>query len=315
MGRTLYYKGIQLPQLRSFCAMATQGSFTAAARQLGLSKPTVWQQVRGLERELKVHLIAQNGRGIELTAEGHLLLGLIQPHVSGLDSLVRLFEAQRVGLQQRLAVASTPYLLAHHLPGVIQEFTRLHPSVRLHLQADVWSDSLLGMLDQRRFDLAIVPYHPSETRNPNVQYDDLFELRFTLLTARGHPLIRKRHVKPADLVQYPIIKGASYNHAALENTLRRHDLLDRQNVVLESGSTDIVLKYVGLGVGVAVLYVGAKDTMPPEVHARPFEVEAEPLVVALLSRKGAHLPEHVAAFASLVRSKIGGASEASAKRR
>jgi hypothetical protein len=29
MGRTLYYKGIQLPQLRSYCAVATHGSFTA----------------------------------------------------------------------------------------------------------------------------------------------------------------------------------------------------------------------------------------------------------------------------------------------
>ena len=47
------YKEIQLAQLRSFCLAATEGNFTSAAKALGLSASTVWQQVRALERELK----------------------------------------------------------------------------------------------------------------------------------------------------------------------------------------------------------------------------------------------------------------------
>jgi DNA-binding transcriptional LysR family regulator len=305
MGRALYYKGIQLPQLRGFCAVAAHGSFTAAARQLGLSKPTVWQQVRALERELKVHLLAQNGRGVELTAEGRLLLTLIQPHVSGLDSLVRLFETQRAGLQQRLAVASTPYLMAHHLPNAIQEFTRQHPSVRLHLQAEMHTDAIVGRLDQRQLDLAVVPYHPAQPRHANLEYDDLFAMPFTLLTPRGHPLARKRRVTAADLVEYPLIRGASFNLQALETLLRRHDLLDRMHIVMESSSTDIVLKYVALGIGIAVLYLGSEvDGLPRDVQARPLDEETEQMRVAILLRKGAHLPDHVRKFGATVRRSL-----------
>jgi DNA-binding transcriptional LysR family regulator len=302
MGRTIYYKGIQLPQLRSFCSVATHGSFSAAAKHLGLSKPTVWQQVRALERELKVSLLSQCGRGVELTAEGRLLLQLIQPHVSGLDSLVRLFETQRAGLQQWLTVASTPYIIAHHLPAAIQEFTTTHPSVRLHLLADLQSSPVLHLLDQRQVDLGIAPYHPKEVRPANVQLEDLFELQFTLLAASQHPLARKRRVTPADLVEYPIIRGASYNQLALESILRRHNLLERMHVVMESGSTDIVLKYVGLGIGVAVLYMGGEADRPPAgVHCRPFDSETEKLPVGLMTRKGAYLGEHVRAFCETVR--------------
>src|SRR4051812_46486755 len=102
MAGTIYYKGIQLAQLRSFCLAAIHGNFSAAAKTLGLSKPAVWQQVRALERELKVTLLRRRGRAVETTAEGRLLLELVQPHVSGLDSLMRLFETRRAQMQQRL---------------------------------------------------------------------------------------------------------------------------------------------------------------------------------------------------------------------
>ena len=302
MARTFYYKGIQLPQLRGFCSVAQEGSFTAAARALGLSKPTVWQQVRALERELGVTLLDQRGRRAELTAEGRLLLGLIQPHVSGLDSLVRLFETQRAHLQQRLTVASTPYLIAHHLPRPIQAFTEAHPSVRLHLRDDLQGENVVRMVDQGQMDLGFVPYLPDEPRNPYLVYDDLFELEFTLLTAARHPLAHQKRVGPHDLVQYPIIKGGGYNHRILESLLRRHNLLESLHVVMESGSTDIVKKYVGLGIGVAVLYMGDEpDGQPKGLHHRPFGAETPNLSVALVLRKGAHLPQHVQDFCATVR--------------
>jgi DNA-binding transcriptional LysR family regulator len=306
MGKTQYYKGIQLPQLRGFCSVAVHGSFTAAARALGLSKPTVWQQVRALERELKVTLLRPGKHGIELTPEGHLLLRLIQPHLIGLDSLVRLFETQRAELQQSLTVASTPYLMLHHLPAVIHEYTRAYPSVRLHLQTDFWTASVINLVDQRRVDLAIVPHDAASVRNTNLEYEPLYELPFTLLTSATHPLARKKRVTPQDLVTYPIIQGSSYNHDALEKVLRRHNLSERMHVIMESGSTDIILHYVALGIGVAVLYIGdLKRHAELRLHSRPFDPEeTDKLVVALMYRKGAYLPEHVEAFCRLVRRQL-----------
>lgn len=95
MNRTIPYKNIQSPQLRSFCLVATQGSFSAAAEVLQVSVAAVWEQVRALERKLGAELLHRHGRHVELTEEGSLLLDLVQPYLSGLDSLERLFELRR----------------------------------------------------------------------------------------------------------------------------------------------------------------------------------------------------------------------------
>src|SRR5260370_40878752 len=57
-------KEIQLAQLRSFCLAATEGNFTTAAKALGLSASTVWQQVRARERELKAKRLRRRGRAV-----------------------------------------------------------------------------------------------------------------------------------------------------------------------------------------------------------------------------------------------------------
>src|SRR5262245_2039152 len=124
MPRQHPYKEIQLPQLRSFCLAATEGSFTAAAKQLGLSVPAVWQQVRPLERSLGATRLRRSGWKVEITEEGRLLLELVQPHVSGLDSLQRLFASRRAELPQKLSVVSTHGLIAYQLPLPVQEFTQ-----------------------------------------------------------------------------------------------------------------------------------------------------------------------------------------------
>src|SRR5215471_7359575 len=147
MSQNQRYKEIQLPQLRSFCLAATEGNFTTAARALGLSPSTVWQQVRALERQLRARLLRRKGRAIELTDEGRLLLELIQPHVSGLDSLARSFEARRAQGLQELVVASGAYLFAHHLARPIQQLRSRRPSLQVILRISAWS-ALQRLIDR-----------------------------------------------------------------------------------------------------------------------------------------------------------------------
>src|SRR5262252_8234799 len=89
------YKETTIQQLRSFYETAHLGSFVAAAASLGLANPTVWQQVRALERDLGVRLLEPDGRGCRLTEDGAVLAQLVGPLVSGLASLKRRFREAR----------------------------------------------------------------------------------------------------------------------------------------------------------------------------------------------------------------------------
>src|SRR5262249_42895663 len=98
------HKEIQLQQMRSFCTVANEGSFTAAAKLLDVSLSALWQQVRDLEHELKTPLLRRQGRKIRLTSKGRLFWELVQGPVQDLDSLIQRFKMERAGLPRVLTV-------------------------------------------------------------------------------------------------------------------------------------------------------------------------------------------------------------------
>ena len=306
MGLRYSYKDIQLPQLRSFCLTATAGSFTAAAKAQGLSVPAVWQQVRALERELGATLVRRRGWTVEITEEGRVLLELVQPHVTGLDSLARLFESRRAELPQKLTVVSTHGLMAYHLPVPVQEFTRRHPGIQLRLRADIRPAELVQMLEQGEADLALLAYDRDEPRSRYLHYEDLFEMRLFLLTSPDHPLSRKKRLGLADLLQYPLLAEpeGSLVRKVLERMLRRQDRADGIHIVTESATLDILRRYVALGVGISLMYLDEVIARSlPELHIRVFD-PAETVPVAVVVRKGAHLPEPTQEFVHILRQHV-----------
>src|SRR3546814_16155287 len=70
----LYELPMLYTQLRSFHAVAREGSVTAAARAINVSQPTITTQVRELEAHYGVALFHRRGRRLELTQLGRDLL-------------------------------------------------------------------------------------------------------------------------------------------------------------------------------------------------------------------------------------------------
>src|SRR5437667_10835119 len=60
-------------RLRAFAAVSRRRSFSAAARELGISQPAVSKHIADIERRLEVRLIERRRQGAELTAAGAFL--------------------------------------------------------------------------------------------------------------------------------------------------------------------------------------------------------------------------------------------------
>ena len=65
----------RLPALLIFAEVANQQSFTLAAKQLGMSKSAISQQLKRLEEDIGQQLLSRHTRGMSLTAAGEKLLG------------------------------------------------------------------------------------------------------------------------------------------------------------------------------------------------------------------------------------------------
>jgi DNA-binding transcriptional LysR family regulator len=302
------YKDLHLPQLRSFCLAAAEGNFTSAAERLGLSVSAVWQQVRALERQVGATLLRRRGRLVEVTSEGRLLLDLLQPHLHGLDSLGRMFEAQRKGLPQTVTVAATEYLLTYNLPRSVEQFTAAYPKVRLNLRSDL-PRVVAQWVEDGEADLGIMPYDRDEPRSSMLEYQDLFEREFMLLTSAGHPLARKKRLEPEDLLNYPIIlpPRGSHSQHTLERLLQRHGLANRVQILMESRTVGVVCHYAALGLGISLLYVGPEICrFVPNLRQRVFDSNLPKLPVAAVMRRGVHVTEPLAYFRRTVTELMAG---------
>ncbi|MBY4723233.1 MULTISPECIES: LysR family transcriptional regulator [Burkholderia] len=101
-----------LQAMRIFARVAHLGSFTKAAEQLHLPRPTVSNAVQYLEKHLKVRLLQRTTRRVALTAEGATYYERCMRLLADLDDAETLFEdagttprgAIRVDLPERFAL-------------------------------------------------------------------------------------------------------------------------------------------------------------------------------------------------------------------
>lgn len=62
-------KGLSLPQMRAIEAVAESGSFSGAAKRLGISQPSVSNHVTAVENRFRTKLLDRRGHEVSATAD------------------------------------------------------------------------------------------------------------------------------------------------------------------------------------------------------------------------------------------------------
>lgn len=299
------YKELTVQQLRSFCETARLGSFTAAAAALGLAHPTVWQQVRALERHLASPLVEPHGRGCRLTEDGRLFAELAAPMVAGIDSLKRNFEEKRGRIRPRLTVATTQRTLIEDLPTSILEFEKRYPEVLLCFKEMSTRDVAIAV-EAGTADFGITAEREPEPPNPRLVFEPAFELEHFLVTPKNHPLARRKRIRPRDLLPYPLVNAAdSIPDPAVSAALEKLGVFRTPPRRIEAYYTAVIRHYVALGFGIG-LVVGLPTRRPQaDLHERSLSRYFGRTIVSLVRRKGVPTQSFSEAFADLIRERLG----------
>jgi len=143
---------MDLNTLREFSAIATEGSFAAAARRLGIPKSTISKRIQDLEAALGVRLMERSTRRLSLTAEGALVLARAARILADAADIAQaLGDPGADGPRGHLRLA-VPVLFGESFIGqIVAASRRLYPDLTLEV---VLTDSQPDLIEEG-FDAAI----------------------------------------------------------------------------------------------------------------------------------------------------------------
>lgn len=240
----------QIRQLRAFCHAAQTGSISKAAERLNLSQPSVSLQIQALEKYLDTLLFERSGPRIRLTPAGNLLLEMAQPLVDGFATLSETFAARLGSVHSgSLDIASGEATLLYTLPNLIKQFSTKFPQIDLKLHNVTGQDGM-AMLRADEVDFAVgsmidVP--------DDMVYHPIYDYKPALITAKDHPLAKKKKVTLADISPYGLILPPRYLSTwnVIDLVFQQYDI--PYNVVLEVGGWEVIKRYVENGAGISIV--------------------------------------------------------------
>lgn len=260
-------------QLKSFFTVARLGSVTQAARQLGLSQPTVTSQIRALEEHYGIELFRRQGGRLWLSDEGVRLLPAVDRLLQ--QEINVEFELRQAGegLRGNLRVGATsPY----YMLGLLQRFGQAFPLV----------DVAMSTGNSRQMVDALLEFRVDVATSSNLETDKRLHCQvlgqdpLSLLLPRSHPLAGQAAVSLAALQGQDLIvrERGSITRRLTEEALTQAGVQPRR--WLEIAGREAIREAVLRGMGVSV-FARHEAGFHPDLVALPF-TEALPQIVEYL---------------------------------
>ena len=134
-----------------FACVVERGSFSGAAKDLGITTSAVSQQIRSLEQELNVTLLHRSTRKISLTEAGQAFFQSCQEMMSAAErGKIRISELQD-NLIGELRLATSPELASLHVVPALSRWIMAHETLKVNILA---SEQYVNLIEER-IDVAV----------------------------------------------------------------------------------------------------------------------------------------------------------------
>jgi DNA-binding transcriptional LysR family regulator len=187
---------MNLRQLECFVAAVDEGSFTRAARRLGIAQPSLSGHIRALENDVGGQLLTRLPRGVTPTAAGRTLLTEARACVRALDRARQAVRATLAAEEGELEVATVLSMSVGLLPPAIKAWQDRHPRVAIRLHEFVHRRLLEDSVERGVADLAVGPLPLRAWSGPLrvVTWEE-----FVVVLSRSDPLAGRGSVEASEL--------------------------------------------------------------------------------------------------------------------
>ncbi|MGW8247786.1 MAG: LysR family transcriptional regulator [Acidiferrobacterales bacterium] len=144
--------------IRSFLAVSRHGSLSAAARELGVSQPTLSREIQSLESTTGLNLFRRTTQGLSLTKQGQTLVEAAGHMDEAADQFIRQASGLSAELEGDVRISVNEIIGIYMLPPAIAAFREQHPGV----QVEIVITNRASSLSKREADIALRMFQPDQ---------------------------------------------------------------------------------------------------------------------------------------------------------
>jgi LysR family cyn operon transcriptional activator len=292
---------LDIRHLRYFLAVAEAGSFSRAADRLGISQPSVSQQMRDLEAGLRVPLFQRRGKRILLTPRGLIF----QEHARGilhqLENSLRELNSEPGELRGALHLGVIPVLNVALVPQLLGAFAADHPAISIAVE-EISSTEIETALEEGRMDvgLGFLTRH-----SPNLRYERLCTDEFALIVALNHRWANRRVLDFSKLHRERMIQlpDTFVMRRMADEICRKHRV--RPHVIAEIDAIETLLRSLGpLQAATLMPKIALRCRENLKLRAIPLHGKNLGVDIGVLRLSDSPANSAVAAFTSLAKATV-----------
>jgi len=246
---------MNLHQLRIFCAIAQSKTLTQAAKQMGLTQPTLSQQLSSLEDKVGAKLFERTLNQMELTVAGEFLLRRALNILSEVESAEEQLRAFATGQRGVIRLAGINSILRAVAPNAMLLLRERLPEVEFDIH-ELAPTEVLDLLYARQINIGLVAVGSLPKNNVSFKEVPVVSDPYVLATPAGLGLGDIADIDDLAPQKREIMKNCINFAFASQWALRletwRNTMLPGHRQVAQCRSYDVALSLVRAGLGVCV---------------------------------------------------------------
>jgi DNA-binding transcriptional LysR family regulator len=243
---------MDLRHLRTFVAVAEQGTVSKAALRLHVAQPALSRQINDLEEELGLRLFDRVGRRLILTGQGEQLLAECRSVLSHVGSFSGLAELLRRGESGVLKIGASPQMIESVFSTFLPKYAERYPNVQAKLTEATGSDTL-AKLERGELHLGVSLLQAVQADDRHFGRHPLPPIDFLAACQTKCPLGHDGMVDIAQLAEYPLLllDSSFVVRKTFDAACRLAGL--KPNILIESRAPHTLLALAEAGLGVAII--------------------------------------------------------------
>ena len=178
--------------------------YTFRKRQisLGITQPSLSQQIDKLEKELGVRLFERKTRSVKVTADGEVFMIHAQRVLAEVDHLAGIMKNLAQSKKERLGIGTfVPNMGSCKLAGLFQQFREVFPDISIHLSEKSGSHELYKLLKSGLIEGAFLVHSPGLISDHTIVRHTLIPGTVNIIIKKDHALATQKTILLQDLVK------------------------------------------------------------------------------------------------------------------